>query len=423
MKRPALFALFLVVVLLSCTKVANAQASPGGGQSFNVDCTTATPGSGIFPSINAFLQAIGPFNSVVLVKGICHENVTISNGDNFQIRFDPNSVSTNAGITGHVYIVDSPDGVYFYGLTITNPNGDGIDVSKSKVILDSCRVSNNAGHGVSISSSSDVEVRSGSFDGNSATGFNVFGHSLLEFGAGPVEIKGNTQSGIRAAQADISAGGSTVISDSGSGPGVELLGGARAQFGNWAGPNIIENNLNGGISVRENSELSIWACCPQPASMVRKNGKFGIAAGFHSQVTLSGAEVSDNTGPGVDVYATSQFDFFPGSKNQILKNGFPPNPTIPVDPNNAGLRVDGNSQAWLRNGDIFGNAGPGILVLTNSSVDFESMNFGSPIGLDPQNTGGIINCDHTSAMTSDLQGHGMAQGVSCPTTGHAPVPR
>lgn len=270
------------------------------------------PNSNVFPSINQYLQIIGPIGTVV-VNGGCSESITIVNGDQLNLI----GAGTGAAILGNITINDSPDAVYLRNLTITNAGGDGIDINGSKVTLDSCNVSGNARNGVNIDNASFVRVTgTGIFDDNQASGFNVFGHSYLSFLLpGPVEIRRNKVSGIVDTQAEVTTRGNTIISDSGSGPGINLLGGARAQIGAIGAPNVVENNPNGGISVRENSELSLWTCCSSPNNVVTRNGQFGISAGFHSQVTLSGADVSNNTGPGVDVYAASQVDFYPGTQN------------------------------------------------------------------------------------------------------------
>jgi len=344
-----------------------------------------TPAPNIFPSINAYLQQIGPIGTVY-VNGPCHENITILNGDQF-------TIVGPAEIDGNINIANSPDGVSLQNLTITHSGWDGIDITGSKVSLDSCNVSGNPGNGVSINNASHVDVvGSGSFNNNGgyAGGFQVGGHSLLNIApTGPVEIQGNKQSGIWASQADVSTSGNTIISDNVNGPGVELLGGSRAQFGSANGaPNVIQNNPNGGIEVRENSELSFWVCCSSPANVVTKNGKFGIADGVHSQVTLAGAVVSQNQGPGVNVYAGSQLNFFSGTQNAIDGNG------SVTDPASAGIRIDGNSEAYLRGGDVSNNLGPGIRVGVNSSADFAGVTL---IG-----NGSVIACDFTSPIVSDL---------------------
>lgn len=354
-----------------------------------VDCTGTMgpywPTTNVFSTLNQYLQVIGPVGAVQIF-GTCHENVTIWNGDEF-------TMIGPAEIVGNVSIGNSPNAIFLRSLTITNPNGDGVDISGSKVSFNSCDVSNNAGNGVSIDNASHVVVvGNGTFDNNGgAAGVRLAGHSFLNIApsTGPVEIRGNSQSGIWATQADIQTTGNTIISDSVNGPGVELLGGSRAQFGSAVGmPNVIENNLNGGIEVRENSELSFWTCCSSPANVVTKNGMFGISAGFHSQVTLSGANITANTGPGVNVYSNSQLSFFPNSVNEVDGNG------SAADATSAGVRIDGNSTAWLRGGEISNNLGPGIRVGLNSSADFSHVTL---VG-----NAGIITCDFTSPVAADI---------------------
>ena len=352
-----------------------------------VDCTgTMTPDPNIYPSISAYINQVGPIGTVQ-INGTCHENVTIWNGDEF-------TIAGPGAINGNVSIGNSPNAIFFKNLTITNPNGDGVDISGSKVSFDSCNVSNNAGNGVSINNASHVVVvGNGTFNNNGgyAGGFQIGGHSFLNIApsTGPVEIQGNSQSGIWASQADVQTSGNTIISGNINGPGVELLGGSRAQFGSTFGaPNVIQNNPNGGIEVRENSEISLWVCCSSPANVVTKNGKFGIAGGLHSQVTLSGAQVNQNQGPGVSVYAASELNFFSGTQNQVDGNG------IVTDPTSAGIRIDGNSEAYLRGGEVSNNLGPGIRVGVNSSADFSGV---SLVG----NTS-VITCDFTSPIASDL---------------------
>jgi len=69
--------------------------------------------------------------------------------------------------------------------------------------------------------------------------------------------------------------------------------------------------------------------------------------------------------------------------------------------------VDGNSEALLRGVTVSQNNGPAILTLVNSSVDFAGNSFSG-------NTG-VISCDSTSTMVSDLAAFGSnpASGVRC----------
>jgi hypothetical protein len=76
------------------------------------------------------------------------------------------------------------------------------------------------------------------------------------------------------------------------------------------------------------------------------------------------------------------------------------------DPRSAGIVVDGNSEAFLRGGQITGNRGPGILALVNSSADFTGATFAD-------NSRGIIQCDSSAWMVSDLAGAGNGPGSDC----------
>ncbi len=60
-------------------------------------------------------------------------------------------------------------------------------------------------------------------------------------------------------------------------------------------------------------------------NIIRNNGPFGVEAGFGSQVTLAGAQITGHTGPAVDIYAHSQLygtSQLQGlGTTQILSNG------------------------------------------------------------------------------------------------------
>ena len=383
-----------IVVLTCLSAPLSAHA-----QYYLVDCSGTNWWA--YPSINSALVYAWPGTNIV-VTGTCNENVTISGKINIWLGA---YWGQTARINGNLNIVDS-DFIHLYGLAITNQNGDGVDVSNSRITLDTCSASGNLSDGILVGSSSYVEIdASGSFNDNGSSGVHVVNHSFVNLvpWAGAVEIRRNKQSGIWASQADVATGGNTLISDSVNGPGIDFRGAVRGQFGNWAGANVIENNPNGGVSLQENAEISFWSLQGSPASVIRNNGQFGIAAGFGSQVTLAGAQVNDNAGAGVDVYAHSQFyanSSFSGLLgNQILRNG------TATDPLSAGIRVDGNSEALLRGGDVGQNNGPALLALVNSSADFSNVNFAG-------NAGGVISCDSTSTMASDLDSN-PASGVQC----------
>jgi hypothetical protein len=136
----------------------------------------------------------------------------------------------------------------------------------------------------------------------------------------------------------------------------------------------------------------------------------GVLAGFGSQVTFAdisgplGVQITDHTSAGVDLYAHSQAYFL--GANQVLRNGNVTNAR------SAGIRVDGNSEVFLRGGLVAQNNGPGILALVNSSADFTGVTFAGNA------QGEIISCDSSSWMLSDLMRPSSSlssAGVACRT--------
>jgi hypothetical protein len=374
-----------------------------------VDCTGANTSA--YPSINAALLNATP-GSFILVTGPCAENVSLYGQNALNLGAYYGQTAT---INGEISINNSQN-VFLYGLNVTNAAGDGISVSNSRGIsLNVCSSSGNAGVGLRVGGMSDVTIgASGGFDRNTAGGVNIGGNSLVAVvaWAGPVDISNNGGPGVWASQANFSTIGSTTISNnvfgtgSNSGFGIDLRGGAHAQIGALFGPNVISGNQNGGASLQENAEISFWSI-GQP-NQIQSNGPVGVLAGFGSQVTfadISGplaALITDHTSAGVDLYANSQAYFL--GANQVLRNG-----TL-TNPRSAGIRVDGNSEVFLRGGQVAQNYGPGILALVNSSADFTGVTFAGNAG------GEIIDCDSSSWMVSDLTRSSSAlaaAGVAC----------
>jgi hypothetical protein len=381
-------------------------------QYLNVDCTGANPSA--YPSINAALQSGLPA-SFIFVTGPCTENVVLAgqNGLNLGAYY-----GQTATINGSLSIQYSHN-VFLYGLNVTNAAGDGISVSSSRgVSLNTCSSSGNAGVGLLVGGMSDVAVgASGAFDHNGRGGISIHGNSLVGVAAwaGPVDISNNSGPGVWESESSVftTLGRTNItnnVSGLGTNPGfgLELLGGARGQVGGLFGPNTVAGNQAGGAFLQENSEISFWSI-GQP-NLIQGNGPVGVSVGMSSQVTFYdisgplGAQITDHTSAGVDVYANSQA-YFQGA-NQVQRNGDLTNQR------SAGIRVDGNSEVFLRGGQVAQNNGPGILALVNSSADFTGVSFAGNAG------GEIIDCDSSSWMVSDLGrsiGAAPTAGVACRT--------
>jgi hypothetical protein len=397
--------LWLLMLILAGCFTATARAQ----QYYFVDCTGTNPFD--FPSItSALASGVGP-GAFILVTGPCTENVSINSAFNLSIGA---WYGQTASIVGHISVTGS-ESVYFYGLNVSNPSGDGFDVSSSRAVtLDTCTSNGNLGLALNVSQLSDVTVNAmGSFDNNGTGGFRLGGNSVVSINSweGLTDISSNVGPGIWMSQGAVfNVIGNTninnnavAINSSTTKPvfGVTSLGHSVVQIGTCAGPNTIQGNQAGGFDIEENSELSIYDCGTTYQNSVLANGPVGISAGFGSQVTLyEMGIVSGHTAEGVELYGNSQLNV--EGAIVISKNG------APGELRSAGIVVDGNSEAYFRGGQLSKNHGPGILVLVNSSTDFTGTEFDG-------NTGGPVSCDSSAYMVTDeFTGNSGPAGCSIP---------
>jgi hypothetical protein len=374
-----------------------------------VDCTGATPSA--FTSINAALGSSGPGTAIFIVAGPCNESLQLSGWTNLFVGtyYGYPNVAINGSIT-----VGQSHGVYFHGLDVSSGTSSGVDgfnVSQSQAVtIDNCTSTGNGGVGLRLGSTSEaLVIAPASFGNNNQGGINVFGNSFVEltsWNGQSIDISNNRGPGVYASQGSFTTFGHTTIANnvfglgSNSGFGVDLRGGAKAQFGSLSGPNVISGNQSGGVSLQETAEASFFNFGSQ--TYIQGNGPVGVSAGFGSQVTLfDEVEISGHSGPALDLYANSQAYLF--GANNLHNNG------MAGDPRSAAIRVDGDSEAFLRGGTVSQNVGPAILALVNSSVDLTGVSFSS-------NSGGAVVCDSSAFMVSDLTAvTTLAPGVGCRT--------
>lgn len=381
-------------------------ASARGQQYLYVDCTGSNPSD--YPTISSALANVTGPGAYILVIGTCAENVAVSNALNLSIGA---WYGQTANLTGSIS-VSASEGVFFYGLNVTNPSGNGFTIDTSRaVVLESCSSNSNQMLGLSAESLSEVSVVGPSaFNRNGTGGIYLDNSSTLEINdwAGPTDISNNQGPGVWESGGSLfgTLGATTILSNSGPPTfsnqegtfGVIILGASKAQIGTCFGPNLIQGNQAGGFFLQENSELSLWNCEQAYLSSVLNNGTVGISAGLGSQVTLyEDAQISGHTASGIEIYGNSQLNI--QGNNLISANGTAGNAR------SAGIVVDGNSEAYLRGGQITSNQGPGILALVNSSADFAGATFSG-------NSGGVINCDSSAYMVSDI-----ASGLGNPSAG------
>ena len=364
---------------------------------YNVDCSNNPQP---FTTINSVLPLVVS-GDYVLVTGTCTEDVSLNRLTNIYLGA-PWGLTMN--LVGSLSISDS-QGLFVYGMNITSATTNGISIQYSHdIAINACTSNNNSGNGLRVANNSAVTVENfGNFNNNASEGIHVEGNSSVNLSAwgGLIDVSNNVGAGLYGDRSDVIVVGNVRIANNKaipnspflSGFGVDFRGAARGLlFGLWA-PLVIEGNETGGVSLQENAELSLLGGNIYPdwkPIVIRSNGSTGVSAAFGSQLTFfsgdAGVQVLNHSSVGVDVYANSQA-FFHGD-TQIMRNGFS------TDSSRAGLRIDGNSEAFLRGAEVSLNGGPGILALTNSSVDFSGVKFLA-------NGNGPIVCDSSAYMVND----------------------
>jgi hypothetical protein len=289
------------------------------------------------------------------------------------------------------------------------------------VTLDTCTSSGNQSDGLDLNQMANVSVVGpSSFDNNGEYGINLTDHAALNLFDywGPTDISGNSVMGVLLTElSEFSSVGNLTIENNGVGPssgqstvvgyGIEIYGESGAQFGECFGPSIFKNNASGGISVLEDSQLSFWPCGEGHTGVIEGNGPVGITVGQGSQTTLSGeVQIRDHLGPGVDVSSNGNV-FVEGST--VIENNGSANSA-----RSAGVSLSGNSSALISGGQILSNFGPGLLVTLNSSAVFKQVAITG-------NVEGIIVCDNTSHMWTDLTGPPQTKSIDCTTPSIPPV--
>lgn len=417
--RPAVF--FPMVAALVPVLLAPACAF---GQLI-VDCSGNTPGA--YTSLNAVRPFLSDWTTVQ-ISGTCQESFWIAGVNNVTIGAAPGQTAVLQGTLG----INASHNITIQNLNITNTNqgAAGIAIGAgSTVHLSNCTSSNNGGSGLNVNDSVVSVTDGGAFSNNGNDGIQVGGASDLSlsswFGPGAVTVNNNVGDGIYLEDGLLFVYGGVTISNNHPGPGYNVIDSGGAGFGinvwghgrgyvlsSWAS-DTISGNQAGGVGVHESSEFVLGSIPSNPSVptsvIVDSNGPVGVSVGLGSQVSLwSGVQITNHSDTGVDVFAHSQAIIDgaqqPGGTFQIANNGAGQGPNSQT---RAGIRVDDNSEAYVRGGQITQNNGPGILVLANSSVDLSGTTFAS-------NVDGSVVCDSSAWLVADRASDSSAFSAARP---------
>lgn len=385
-----------------------------------VDCSGMTPDA--YTSINAALSDFGNNSWIFVVPGTtCSEDVSVNGMSNVSIG---TQWGQRAGLNGS-FNINGSQNIYLYGFDVTSPNADGnhsagiLVTNSTNVMVDACTSQHNQGNGIRVDSHSSAYVQDwGNYSYNGDSGVAVTAHSYMTLIAwgGEIDIMFNKNAGLYIDRSALfnfghvsinnNMAAASTIPGTPNGFGVDMRGMATAGMFGVFGVAEISGNQGGGISLIENSQLSLggnqsWA----PNSvLIATNYSTGISAGFGSQLTIfGGTQIVEHATVGVDLYGKSQADIY-GENNLITRIG------SGMEPGKAAIRVDGNSELYLRNATITQNTASGIMALVNSSVDAVGISFSS-------NAGANFVCDGSATISGDMTPASLGAANTCRVSG------
>lgn len=401
---------------------------PAAAATVTVDCSGGTPGA--FTSISAALNSLTtppPVNDwhYVLLKGNCTENVTVTGGRRVWIAPEGSSCPYSgcpsgppariaAALPGAPAVdVSGPGDVTLVNVVVSGGSNGVRAIGNANVTLYGVIAEDNGGAGIQAEKGAMVDIFEGAARRNGYYGVLV-GNGSGAFLSGqlswlrnqPLVISANRGGGVRADRS-LLGGYSGITVEDNLGPGMAAYG-ADILWGAYVAETLIQNN-QGGVFLSEASQASFWRS-QTGITTFRNNGSYGVYVEKGSHASIFDALVEGHTGVGVDAVMNSQVSL---QGTLIRGNGSLANL------GSAGVRVDGNSEAFIDGAEVTGSNGPGLVVDLNSSADVRSvvitggaaeairLRTGSFATLGTQgsitpNSGAPVTCDATSYIVHNL---------------------
>jgi Right handed beta helix region len=293
----------------------------------------------------------------ITVSGTCNENVAISEG-NVTLLTTNEAVIDSPDATKPSILVTA-DGVTINGFTITGGLNGIIGNGAQRLSIVNCDIEHVAGRGIVLSNTGQAIINhctisnnSGGIGGFLGSSFAVINSVVSNNAAAGIQLGFSTSAYI-GALINETLGGNTIENNGAS--GIQVAGGSFAVIVN----NTITHN---GTNPNPNSASPLNDCCAA-------NGLAGIGV-FEAGVNIVGGNVIANNGVfGIELRNShaliGQGDALPraGQSNTITGNGAGANAAGA----GAGILVFGSSLT-LRGATISNNTGPGLSVGLGSSV-------------------------------------------------------
>ena len=359
---------------------------PALATNVNVNCSSSNnDNEKAFHSINDALKTldlVGP--NTITVRGICRENVALTQRDRLTIQAPAAHFATieNASTQSMstLYIAGSHNIVLDHVIIEGGSPALYISDASSAVLMQNCIVQNSMADGLDMDMESQLVIEDSTIKNNAAAGVFISNESQLLLGTYPAErirITGNGFGGGGNGTAGLEIDGSQVqlnfgvlTIDKNAGPGITMDGGRLQFYGGNPGspPGIIENN-NVGLVMNDTASATLWG-----GFHVRNNGSTGISVSGASSITFY--SIVDSNGNNaittIDEHSTVGLALGQSSSAQIYgphvirQNGSANTP-------GGGISLQGASLTIGSGTHVDNNIGPGISLVVKSDVTMFDM--------------------------------------------------
>jgi Right handed beta helix region len=437
---------FPAALVAAALALAAPWARPAAAATVYVDCSGGTPGA--FTSIGSAVNALttppptGDWH-YILLKSNCTENVLITGGRKLWIAPDGSQCPYAACLpTGPalrvaaatadqpVVQVAGPGDVTFVHLLLSG-GSNGLNASGNAVVTTYDVIAeDNTNAGFAVGSGAALFVNEGGSRRNGWFGVSVgeassasLNGQLPWLGNQTLVVTGN-KGGVRADRGVLLAATGVTV-EGNLGPGIQTFGG-KLSWGAYQGETVVQNN-QGGAFLSEGSQASIWRSGTGTTTF-RNNGTYGVYVEKNSHASIFEVLIEGHSGMGVDTVMGSQVAL---QGTRVRANGSSTAGT-------GGVRIDGNSSAFVEQAQVTDNLGPAFVIDLNSSIDARApvvtgnareafrLRAGSFLTLTPggtlgSNAGPPVTCDVTSHVFSSTLSRSFACFNVRPLTQPRPV--
>ncbi len=368
---------------------------------------------------------------VVVVRGICSENVVI---DRDEVTLQGNS--SGDGITGldptkDTILVDGARRVVIENLTVSGVRNGITFLQGAGGTVDNCTVQNNAGHGIRVEGASATVINSRVLENRDV------GILLTAGGNGRIGITNSNQyaqniisnngaHGIHITYGASALIGGNMITGNGTTPnhplfdrsGISLFSATASIVGN----NTITGNAGAGVSARSSSlRIGDGSLNLPTANTINGNGvptsEGGVDAFIGTAVDIRNATINGNTGNGVSGSGSSvrirdstiHGNIGPTGITAFLGTSLDIRNTEVSSNTGIGVTLTTRSVGRIRESTILNNASDGIRIVFGSSISFVA-----PVNVTGNGGFGLQCGDPESSFVNFFAGGGNGSGDVSP---------